>query len=207
MKLPKNYFDNLSASKYREYLRLLPDMQKESTKAITMLIFTFIALSILGIFAINPTLSTIIDLKKQLEDNEYVHQQLTVKMNNLSSLQLQYNELSNDLPVVYNAIPENAKVTYLLGQIDTVAKTTNIQIHFIRVTSVPLSDSTQKKSIGNASFGFSLEGEGTYEDMLNFAEALTNFDRIVTIDSISIFKNPKDGSLLVGIEGRGYFNK
>jgi len=207
MKLPKNYFENLSRSKFREYLKLLPNMKKENTKAVTMLIFTFFALSILGVFAINPTLSTIIDLKKQLEDDTFVHQQLTIKMNNLSSLQLQYNELAGDLPVVYDAIPENAKVTYLLGQIETVAKNINVQLHFIRVTSVILGDSTQKKSQTNSSFEFSLEGTGSYDDMLTFAEALTNFNRIVTIDTLSVLKDPKDRSLLMNIEGRGYFNK
>jgi len=207
MKLPKNYFDNLSRDKFREYLKLLPNMKNERTKAITMLIFTFIALSILGIFAINPTLSTIIDLKKQLDDDEFVHQQLTTKMNNLSSLQLQYNELSNDLPVVYDAIPDNAKVTFLLGQVETIAKRSNIQLQFIRVSEVPLGDAKQKKNLSNADFEFSLQGTGTYDDMLVFAESLTNFNRIVTIKTFSVFKDSKDGSLLIGITGRGYFNK
>ena len=75
MKLPKNYFESLSITKYREYLKLLPATKRENTKAITMLIFTFISLSVLGLFAINPTLSTIIELQKQYEESQFVHEQ------------------------------------------------------------------------------------------------------------------------------------
>ena len=82
MKLPRHYFTDLSAAKYREYLKLLPNIQNEKTKAITMLIFTFVAMSFLGIFAINPTLSTIVELNKQLEESKFVHEQLQTKINN-----------------------------------------------------------------------------------------------------------------------------
>src|SRR6185369_4829855 len=109
-KLPQNYFENLSVTKYREYLKLLPHMKKESTKLITMLIFTFISLSLLGIFAINPTLSTIIELQKQYDESQFVYQQLKTKSNNLSTLHQQYQVLSDDLPYVYDAIPQKADI-------------------------------------------------------------------------------------------------
>src|SRR4051794_1976618 len=99
MKLPKNYFENLTAAKYREYLKLLPSIHDERTQLITMLIFTFVALSFFGLFAINPTLSTIVELKKELSDSQFVDQQLTNKINNLESLQQRYNLLGPDLPV------------------------------------------------------------------------------------------------------------
>src|SRR6266699_3633243 len=122
MKLPKHYFDNLSAAKYREYLKLLPDMQKENVRAITMLIFTFAALSFFGVFAINPTLSTIITLKKQLADSSFVAEQLLTKINNLSALQTKYNLLQNDLPVLLEAIPDNAAAPTLMGQVVGLAQ-------------------------------------------------------------------------------------
>src|SRR5882724_873305 len=162
MKLPKNYFDNLTASKYREYLKLLPDMKKESNKAITMLIFTFLALSFLGVFAINPTFATIIALQKQLSDSTFIHQQLTTKMNNLSHLQQQYNNLTSDLPIVYNAIPQTAEVTHLVGQIQSLAKDTNVSITSLRVGQVQLA-SNKKPSTAGFSFFFTLEAQGAYD--------------------------------------------
>ncbi len=109
MKIPKNYFENLSTSKYREYLKLLPNFHEENTRIITTLILTFLAMSFFGIFAINPTLSTIVTLKKQLADSQLVHEKLGTKINNLSSLQQQYTQLSSELPVVFEAIPQTAQ--------------------------------------------------------------------------------------------------
>lgn len=205
MKLPKNYFENLSATKYREYLKLLPSMKKESTRAITMLIFTFLALSILGIFAINPTLTTIIDLNKQLEESEFVHQELTKKMDNLSTLQQKYNLLGADLTIVYNAIPKTASVPTVIGQIQALAAQKNVKIISIRVSEVQLFDSKNLQKNGS-SFTFSLETEGSYETMTNFAKSLANFNRIVNIETIILTKNDKRNVLILTIKGREYFN-
>jgi Tfp pilus assembly protein PilO len=208
MKLPKNYFENLSVAKYREYLKLLPPTKRENTKAITMLIFTFIALSFLGIFAINPTLSTIIELQKQYEESQFVHEQLTTKMNNLSSLQQQYNTLSDDLVFVYDAIPQSASVPTLVGQLSALAQESSIEIKGIRISPVILSDIKEKQSIKtHSSFSFTLEAEGEYESMMNFVDALTNFSRLVTIETISMTKNQVNNNMILTIEGREYFKK
>ena len=117
MKLPKSYFENLSATKYREYLKLLPNMQQETARSFVTLILTFAALTFFGIFAINPTLTTIADLKKQLADDTDVDLQLKTKINNLSSLQQQYNQLGSNLTNILSAVPQNADAPFLSAQI------------------------------------------------------------------------------------------
>lgn len=204
MKLPRNYFENLSTSKYKAYLNLLPKMEKDSTKAITMLIFTFLATSILGIFAISPTLSTIVELNKQLEDSQFVHERLTTKMNNLSNLQKQHTQLSTDLPLVFDAIPNGASVPTLIGQIESLAKSKNITITSIRVGKAQLS-STKESGNKAPSFAFSLEAEGSYEEMTDFSSSLTRFNRIVTIELISLTKDPRRNVLILTLRGKGYF--
>src|ERR1700733_7592698 len=107
MQLPKNYLKNLSAARYREYLKLLPNMQQESTHNFVMLALTFGALSFFGIFAINPTLSTISDLQKQLADDASVDSQLQTKIDNLSALEQQYDQMGSNLTNIYSAVPQN----------------------------------------------------------------------------------------------------
>src|SRR5258708_544713 len=122
MKLPKSYFENLSAAKYREHLKLLPDMKNETTRSFVTLILTFAALSFFGIFAINPTITTITDLQKQLEDNTQVDQLLKTKIDNLSSLEQQYNQLGSNLTNILSAVPQNADSPLLSAQIAAVAQ-------------------------------------------------------------------------------------
>lgn len=183
-------------------------MQKENSKAIVMLIFTFVALSILGLFAINPTLTTIIELQKQLEESESVHQQLKTKMNNLSNLQEQYTTLSDDLVYVYDAFPKNADAPKLVAQLYALAEEEDLQISSLTISPVLLSDQRQKQKVNtHNSFTFTLEAEGTYETLINFTKSITNFNRIVTIESIAVTKSQKSNTLIMTIQGREYFKK
>jgi Tfp pilus assembly protein PilO len=206
MRLPKNYFENLSITKYRAYLKLLPDMKKESTKVVMMLIFTFVGSSFLGIFAISPTISTIVELHKQLEDSQFVFQSLTTKMNNLSSLQEQYDQLSDDLPIVFDAIPDNASVPILIGQIEALAAEKKVTITTLRVGKVQVSK-TEKLDKKASSFTFSLEAEGSYDQMTSFASSLSRFNRIVTIEFISLTRDPRPGVLILAVRGKEYFKQ
>lgn len=237
MKLPKTYFSNLTASKYKEYLKLLPDIQKENTRAVVTLIFTFFAMSFFGIFAINPTLSTIVTLKKQLSDSELVHNNLKTKISNLSSLQQQYTQLNSDLPLVFEAVPKNAQATILLGQIMGLAKEKRVDITSLEAANIELLEAAQlptspeassvvpgvavdipggpaplgeSMTIGTdakSSFNFSIKAQGTYGDLMSYAKSLTQLSRIISVESISINKDAKENTLVLDLDGRAYYQK
>ena len=207
MKLPKNYFENLSASKYREYLKFLPASKSENTHAFVALALTFASLSFFGIFAINPVLSTIVDLKKQLADSTFVDQQFGTTLTNLSLLQQKYTNFpQSDFQTIYDAIPQEAAVPVLMGQIQAVAEKSKLTVTSLRVSEVQLVSNKELSSV-NSSFTFSLEAKGSYEDMLKFSAALININRIITIDSLSISKDLKKESLVLTLRGRAYFKK
>lgn len=205
MKLPKSYFESLSAAKYREYLKLLPNMHEETMRSFMTLALTFGALSFFGVFAINPTLSTIVDLKKQVADNKAVDQQLTTKINNLSSLQQQYNQLGPALTNVYTAVPKSAEVPLLSAQIAALAKKNTLAITTYRVAQVQLA--TKQPNTKTQSFIFTLQATGNYNNMLTFSSELANLDRIITVESMEIGRDSKTNDLVVTIRGRQYFKQ
>jgi Tfp pilus assembly protein PilO len=204
MKLPKNYFENLSAAKYREYLKLLPHAQQEGIKNFITLLLTFAALTFFGIFAINPTLSTIIDLKRQLKDNKFVAEQLQKKYTALSTLQQEYGTLTSQLPIVFDAIPQEPSVFLLSGQIQALAKQSGVTIKELRVFEVEIAGKG-KTVIKNPSFSFALQANGSYEKLIGFAHSLSRLNRIVTIESISLNKEVRTAELVLNIRGRAYF--
>ncbi len=161
-------------------------------------------MSLFGIFAINPTLSTIITLKKQLADSQLVHEKLSTKISNLSSLQQQYSQLTPDLPVVFDAIPQTAQAPGLMGQVFALSKNMNVQITSLEITNAQL---TGGKAQDEASYPFSLNARGSYEDLINFAKSLTKINRILSIDSMSISKDAKLNTIELDIQGQGYFKK
>lgn len=236
MRLPKNYFENLTINKYREKLKLLPAVQQENARIIVTLILTFFAMSFFGIFAINPTLSTIITLQKQLSDSQIVHDSLKTKITNLSSLQQQYTQLQPDLPFVLEAIPQETKAPTLLSQIIGLAKEKQIKITFLNATAIslygnsapkegtPVTQTTQASisptqsptsnskinsddNSSETSYAFSLKAQGSYDNLILFSKALTQINRIINIDSMLLNKDEKQNFLVLNLSGRAYYLK
>lgn len=205
MKLPKSYFENLSATKYREYLKLLPNMQQEHARSLMTLILTFAALSFFGIFAINPTLTTIADLKKQLADNTAADQQLKTKIDNLSSLEQQYGQLGSNLTNILGAIPQNADAPLLSAQIAALGKKHNLTITSYRIEEVQLA--SLPKLTKTQSFVFSLQAQGDYNDMLAFSNELDKLNRIITVETMEIGRDTQTNDLVLTLRGRGYFKQ
>jgi Tfp pilus assembly protein PilO len=205
MKLPKSYFENLSASKYREYLKLLPNMQQEHAQSLLTLILTFAALCFFGIFAINPTLTTIADLKKQLSDDTDVNQQLQTKINNLSSLEQLYNQLGPNLTNILSAVPQNADTALLSAEIASLIQKHNLTVATYRVDEVQLA--TNPKNPRQQSFVFTLQVQGTYNDMLAFASELDKLNRIITVETMEIGRDSQTNNLTLTIRARAYFKQ
>lgn len=198
-----NVFENIKNSKYFE---LLPDFQNEKAQKFTSLVLSIVALSFLGLFAINPTLSTIARLNKELADNKRTDQQLQQKISNLSILQQKYGSLQDDIPFVLSSIPGNSDAPSLLSQLQSVAKSTNLTITSLQSFQVEAvgSNTTNKKY---SSYSFSFSGNGSYEDISRFISTLLNMQRIISIDNFSISRSNQPELLQITLRGTAYFKE
>lgn len=204
MKISDKIFRELPNNKY---LKMLPDFQSERAQKFTTIILTLITLSFFGLFAINPTLSTIARLKKELSDNQFVEQQLKQKINNLSVLQQKYSLLQKDIPIVLNTLPKNPDVPILFAQIQSVAENYNIGIKNLQNFQVelfkPQADNKQYYSSA-----FSLTGEGSYNDLSDFVSSLLNIQRIINIEALSLnTSEEKNGILQFTLRGISYYKQ
>lgn len=203
MLLGKNIFANLEKNKYWE---MLPNLKEEKTKNFTTLILTLVALSFFGFFAISPTLSTIAQLRRQISDNELVNKKLEEKIKNLSLLQKEYGLLEKDLPIVFSGVPQAPNAPLLVGQIQFLTLESSLVITRLQVFQVELSQKTDKNE--PSSFAFSLEAQGTTLGLTNFLNSLLRFERIITLENISLSKSSdKDEVLKLDLKGRAYFKK
>ena len=189
------------------YYNLLHNLSETRTQKIISIILTLIALCLFGLFVINPTLSTIAKLRKEISDNEIVNQKLGEKISALNSLQQAYSRLEDDLPQLLGSIPTSPLVPLFIGQIQAVAKNTNIQISQLQSSQVDLfkdSEVSQKY----LAYAFSFTGDGTYEDITKFIENIVNMQRIVGIETSTINNAENNNrSLRINIQGVVYFKK
>lgn len=187
-----------------KYLKLFPDFREERTQKITYIALTFVALSFFGLLAINPTLSTISKLTKELKDNRFVEQQLQKKINDLSVLQEKYNALQSDLPYVYSAVPTNPNAALLVAQIQSLTQSSKVKLKTVQVFSVD-SDSGKKQY---SAFNFSLNATGNFSEIAKFISSLSSMRRITVQNIISITKQTgKENTLLLTVKGEAFFKK
>lgn len=200
-KSDKKFFQLQSADKY--LTALLPRLQEKRVQSFTTITLSLITLSFFGIFAIGPTLSTIADLKKQISDDQFVNQQLQQKITNLTNLQVSYKSIQNDIPLVYQAIPETPQVTTIVGQMQTLAQISNVSLLNIQTLPVDISNISSTKY---NSFSFALDISGSYANIKTFLQNITNFNRIITIDAMSLSKPTLTQDVYtLSLRGEAYF--
>ncbi len=195
---------NFTKERYMSLVRSHPRLTEERTQIYLILIMTFLSLSFLGLFAISPTLTTIVELNRKLADSEFVNTNLKTKLSNLSSLNTQYEALANTWPVVDNAVSDNPKNVQVVGQFQTIAKESQVTITDIETFTVELSKNIEKKPIipKAAYYVFTITAIGEKNNLLPFVKSVINFDRVVQIESIS-YANEETQS--VTIRGRLFF--
>lgn len=184
-------------------LPFVPDFKEERTQKFTTIVLTVMTLSFFGIFAINPTISTILRLQRELDDNKLVDTKLAQKIQNISTLQKKYTSLQGDLPIILSAIPQNAEVPLFAAQIQGVAKNSNVSIENFQTFEVEAKSTTRKYS----SFSFALSVSGSYNDLYKFLTTLANMQRVVAIDLISLTKKTGGSQLELAIKGKTFFSQ
>lgn len=197
MQKQNSLFKNLNYS-------VLSAFKEEKTQKFTTIVLTIIALSIFGVFAINPTISTIAKLRKELDDNTLVDNKLTEKINNLSILQKKYNGMQKDLPLILSAIPKDSEVPLLAAQIEGVAKETNVQIESFQSFQVGVGNTTSSRNY--SSFSFTVSATGSYNDLYNFLKTLSNMQRVISIDLLSLSKKTGVNQVDLSVRGEALFN-
>lgn len=185
-------------------LPFIPNFKEERAQKFTTIVLTVITLSLFGLFAINPTISTILKLRRELEDNKLVDQKLAQKIQNISTLQKKYTALQSDLPTIFSAIPQSPEVPLLAAQIQSVAKNSNVGIENFQTFEVE----TQSKatSSGYFSFSFALSANGTYNDLYKFVNSLSNMQRVIALELISLTRKTDSSSLVLAVKGKAFFS-
>ncbi len=203
MQLPNNkIIQNLRQSKY---LELFPNLKEEKAQKFTSVILTFIALSFFALFAINPTISTILRLRRELADNQLTQEQLTQKINNLSSLGKQYQQIETDIPYVLGSLPQDPQISLLVAHLQSIAKDASVTLIGIQTFEVEITTpkTAQKKY---SSYSFSLSSEGDYNNTLKLIDSISTMQRVVSLDLIGLNrKADQSGIIQLSLKGTAYF--
>ncbi len=176
---------------------------KQQATAYLYIIFSFIALSFFGLFAIGPTITTITDLNKQYEEEKVALKQLQDKNAALKSLSAQYLDVQDKLPLIDNAIPRTPQVADLLRQIESLSLKNNLIVQKLDTGLMELFPA-QNVNSPIFSFTFSVAVVGKESDINNFVSQIINMGRIIGIDKLATGKQ-QDDRFSASITGKAFF--
>lgn len=200
--LNKQFLTSLATEKYLS--AIMPTLREKKVQQFTTIAFTLIAASFFGVFAINPTFATITDLQRQIADDQFVNQRLTVKINNLTTLQQQYQTIQKSLPIMYGAVPITPDLATFIAQIQKLGQSNAVAINGIQTLPVDLTTSTGAGQYNT--FTYNVDAQGNYNDDLKFLTAVTTFTRLVTVDAVALQQSAQSvTNYRINIRGKAFF--
>lgn len=140
----------------------------------------------LGIFAIKPTLTTMSDLIKEIDDKKALNDKLTKKIAALGTAQTLYLSLEDKLPVLDETIPSQPELIKSLKIIEKLATDNKVIIDSVSVPTIP--NETQDKSTGKLQrqpLPVTVAIQGDYVSIRAYVEALRQMRRSFIVDTVT----------------------
>lgn len=171
------------------FIALQQFYQKPVAKVSLELFFSIAAVLFFAVFAIRPTLLTMSDLLKEIEDKEKLDKQFSQKIAALSTVQPLYLQLQDQLSILDDAIPSSPQLIYSLKVIEKIASELQLVISSINVIEIPDEKTDQDQPVSLTSFEridvpLVIIISGDYLSMRQFVESLREYRRSFVIDTI-----------------------
>ncbi len=151
----------------------------------TELLFTIVFILVLAIVAIQPTLKTMADLSKEIEDKTKLNKNLQDKVAALNTAQAEFYRWQTQLALLDTAIPNNQHTILDVKLFEKLASEKNVVIGKISLSEYP--DATQplsqKPKVNDLPISITIQGD--YLSIKNFVSALLNSRRVFVINSIN----------------------
>ena len=192
-------------SKYNlNYQKIRLAYQKPEIKASVEVILSVFAVAFLLLVAVRPTLATVAELRKKIEDYEIVNKKLSNKISQLTRAEENLKENSANLYLFEKAVPDNFAYANLAKRIEIVAIEEGVVLESLNFSRVDITgeEVTDEKKDKRESF---LEGEfllifslnGEEVKIVSFLEKIEKLDRVMKLENVSI-KKVEDKELLGG---------
>lgn len=177
----------MAKSKQEQLQQALLDFYKNPVAMVSLeLIFSIVAVVFFAIFAVKPTLQTMSELVKEIEDKRALDEQLSQKIASLNTAQAQYQQFSDEFYLLDEAIPKTASLTAALKIVEKIAGDNQLVIKGITISAVP--EELTAASAGQATrntLTFNVSVIGDYLKIRQFIEDLMKSRRMMLIDQIN----------------------
>lgn len=179
---------------------------KPNLKIYLELILSISTVILFSIFAIRPTILTIIELNKEIKAKEEISLKLNQKIKNLQTVSNLLQTESENLLYIDQAVPKKANPEVLIKYVENLSKENSLQLISLTSSNILLIGKemgNKKKSdfvkLPNDSneLPLTVSLSGSYQNAFSFLQKFENFRQPIKIDSFIMNSNTVDGNSVV----------
>lgn len=173
----------------------LSDFYQRPVAKVSLELFLSIgAVLFFAIFAVRPTLLTMAELVKEIEDKRALDQKLQQKIAALSTAQSTYLSLQERLLVLDQAIPNSPQFIRSLKLLEKAASEQQLIISNLTVNEIPIEKMADPgDDLTRVTIPVSVTVTGDYNSIRAFIEEVLNLRRTFIIDTVVFSKNDERG--------------
>lgn len=162
------------------------------------LILTIITVCFFALVAIKPTLDTMAQLIKQIDDRRTIDQKLSLKITALSTAQSELASKQQAAKILDIAVPSTPDFPLLLKELEKAAVENGVTISTLLTQTVPIErDPTAVTTTDFESIPLTLTVNGSYQGVLGMLKTISNMQRVMVVDRIDILPpTEKDATTL-----------
>lgn len=201
MALPLENNYKLEYTRYRHYFHnLWAIYQKPTVKVSSALLLTLFTIIFFAAFAIRPTLVTVAELVKKIEDQRQVLNEMKKKSAALASAQQEYMAVQAKLPLLNAAIPSGEEIPELIRIFEGTAAFHQLVLESFTVGDITYASADTPHPPGQQTRTITLTVTGDYATIDSFIKDLQRLPRLATLESVT-FTPPKDAQS--GVDSNG----
>jgi len=193
---------------FRYFTYIKPLTRLPVVKTYSPVIFTLLTMVTFIIFAIKPTVETILVLQKRLADADRILTQINAKADNLSKGRENYQNLDQSIKnQIQGAVPDTVDLKSLINSLEQSAKRYEASISALQIQPLVLENikGGSKTELKEVSFTFNVAGP--YLALTSILQELKSSSRLISIDKLIFNKVGEEKNLIMSISGKAYFLK
>lgn len=200
--------------KFKAYIQLI--VRNKVVKDYGAVVFTLVAVAILIIFAIKPTVEAIIKLHSEIAVRQETLDKVRSKSESLSKARDNLDQMDLDTKNKLGALVPNANsYPCLIDQLSNVAFANNLALSGIQFESADLEGPSTciiaVESLGDLvknptvkELEFTINAQGSYSDFIAFLDDLNSLNRLIYISSLN-FNRQQEGPIVMTVNAKAFY--
>lgn len=196
--------------RYKDFFLNIMELYKKRAdlRMFLEIILSLATIIIFTIFALKPTVITIVELVKEINNKKTTIESLDKKISDLELAQDAYVAQMNSLPAIESAVPDAPSPDVFSAQVEALAANSSVRILGLSIGEVALVGREEKKAAPSELKPFppeaqeltvSISAAGTYQDLMLFIEKLENGRRPIKMDVLGVNTTQNDLEQVISV--------